>query len=129
MAPCRIGRNRHGTRAFVPNVSHRGLDDARELPSSGGGRRARPRAGRPLRLEELAQAILSVAERNARDHRLQKTKDDVLAGIVRRQSGWSISRLGIATARALRDRFMPNSPRKLSVPIALFSIVMRPFMK
>ena len=46
----------------------------------------------------------------------------------RRQSGWSISSDGIATERASRDRFIPNSPRKLSVPTALFSIVMRPFM-
>ena len=34
----------------------------------------------------------------------------------------------MATERAAFDRFIPNSPRKLSVPIAVFSIVIRPFM-
>ena len=34
----------------------------------------------------------------------------------------------MATARAFFERFIPNSPRKLSVPTAVLSIVIRPFM-
>ena len=46
----------------------------------------------------------------------------------RRQSGWSISSDGMATARACYERFIPNSPRKLSVPTAVGSMMIRPFM-
>jgi hypothetical protein len=34
----------------------------------------------------------------------------------------------MATDRAAFDRFIPNSPRKLSVPTAVFSMTIMPFM-
>src|SRR3989304_2604491 len=43
------------------------------------------------------------------------TEDECMA---RRQSGWSISRDGIATARGALDRFIPDSPRKEACPSA-----------
>src|SRR5207247_227345 len=42
--------------------------------------------------------------------------------------GRSISSDGMATARAFFERFIPNSPRKLSVPTAVGSMTIRPFM-
>ena len=47
----------------------------------------------------------------------------------RRQSGWSISRLGMVTERAFLFSSMPNSPRKESVPMAVLRMSMRPLMK
>ena len=119
----------------------------RSLPDPAGG------AGRPLRLEEVAQVVLGLAQRDPRHDRLEEAEHDELARLVRRDAaaleieelrlvdrtdragvrGPSTIRLvdlerGIATDRASRDRFIPNSPRKLSVPTALFSIVIRPFM-
>ena len=119
--------------------------------SRGGGRLAASRRRCPashFASSSVAQAILRVGQRDARDDRLEEAEDDELARLVgrdargsrgrragsrrsgrrswqcaaRRQSGWSISRRGIATERAAFERFIPNSPRKLSVPTAVFSI-------
>ena len=143
-----------GDRSVSSLLPRRAGAVAREVvEASGSGARDAVGAGGPAGLEELAKAVLRRRQRDARDDRLEEPEDDELAGLVgrdaaaleveqlrlvdradgarvgrARQSGWSISSDGIATDRAAFDRFIPNSPRKLSVPWADFSIVMRPFM-
>ena len=144
-------------RAVDPDHLHRAG------PDLGGGQQVDPHQAAeasatwpaPLRLEQLAQAILGICQRHARHDRLEEAEDDELAGVVggdaaaleveelglvdrtdragvRRRGG---SRAGRSRGSGSRprapccERFIPNSPRKLSVPMAVFSIVIRPFMK
>ena len=101
-------------------------------------------AGVPLRLEQLAQPVLRVGQRDPRDDRLEEAEHDELARLVGRDAAaLEVEQLGLvdradragvrraaavglvdleadgmATERAAFERFIPNSPRKLSVPTA-----------
>ena len=62
--------------------------------ASGAGSRARP--GIPFLLETLAQAIASLRQRHARDHRLQEAEHDELAGLIRRDpAAFEVEELGL----------------------------------
>src|SRR4029453_10916457 len=57
------------------------------VEASGGGLACDPvRAGDPLLLEQLAQAVLGRCQRDSCDHRLQETEHDDLARLVRRDA-------------------------------------------
>ena len=106
----------------------------------------------PLLLEQAAQSLLSLGQRDARHDRLEEAHDDELArDLARQTAAHQVEDLGLVdrTDRArvagatdvglvdleARDGHasapasvisMANSPRKLSVPLAVRSIVIMP---